>query len=302
VNPDLNTWHPGPRELTDSGIVKLMQALGVTRYDDMLAVSNREPARYWDVVMKHCEIEWDQSPQRYIDLSGGPEFPKWFPGGTLNWVNSVLAWGRRASTSGQQAIVAEREDGTTASLTYAELEVRVREFAAGLATLGIGRGDRVGLLIENGIEATVSVLAIAYLGAVVVPLFSGFGVDAIMARLSAAEASLAISTTGFFRRGKFVPVEFAVREAWARLPMLRRVIWKRTANETLTDSRDSDWHALLAQGKGASLVPAIVTPDHPFMVNLHRLDEPANPKGQHWCIHPSGSFPHQDRARRRGAF
>lgn len=287
VNPDLNTWHPGPRDLTDSGIVKLMQALGASSYDDMLTLSNREPTRYWEVVMKHCEITWDRSPQRYVDLSGGPEFPKWFPGGALNWVNSVLAWGGRASISGQKAIVAEREDGTTDSLTYTELEVRVREFAAGLATLGIGRGDRVGLLMENGIEATVSVLSIAYLGAVVVPLFSGFGVDAIMARLSAAEATLAISTTGFYRRGKFVPVEYAVREAWARLPTLRKVIWKRTANETLTDSRDSDWQALLARGKDVALSPAIVTPDHPFMI-IYTSGTTGKPKG---VVHTHGSFP-----------
>lgn len=286
-NPDLNTWHPGPRELTESGIVKLMQKLGVSGYDDLLLLSTRESSRYWEVVMKHCEIQWDQRPERYVELSGGPEFPKWFPGGALNWVNTVLAWGRRAQTSGQRAIVAEREDGTTASLTYAELEVRVREFAAGLAVLGIGRGDRVGLLMENGIEATVSVLSIAYLGAVVVPLFSGFGVDAIMARLSAADASFAISTTGFYRRGKFVPVESAVREAWAKLPALRKVIWKRTANEALTDSRDSDWQDVLASAKGASLPPAVVDPNHPFMV-IYTSGTTGKPKG---VVHTHGSFP-----------
>jgi len=48
-------------------------------------------------------------------------------------------------------------------LTYRELDVCVREFAAGLARNGVARGDRVGLLIENGIEASFFLLAIAAL-------------------------------------------------------------------------------------------------------------------------------------------
>lgn len=288
ADPDLNTWQPGQRELNDSGIVRLMKELGVSSYEDMLALSNREPEQYWNVVMAFCEIEWDQPPANHVDLSVGREFPRWFPGGALNWINSVLAWGRRPATSGQRAIVAEREDGTTTSLTYTELEIQVREFAAGLQALGVARGDRIGLLMENGIEATVSVLSIAYLGAVVVPLFSGFGVDAIMARLSAAEATYVISTTGFYRRGKLVPVKAAVREACEQLPLLRRVIWKRNAGEALTDdARDADWHTLLASGRGASLAPAIVDPNHPFMI-IYTSGTTGKPKG---VVHTHGSFP-----------
>ena len=186
------TWQPGGSEFESSQIARLMAALGVRSYDALLAVSTREPARYWDVVVKYCGIVWDSAPHAYVDVSAGPEFPRWVPGGRLNWVDTVLQWGHREKTAGRAAVIGEREDGTVQVVTYAELETRVREFAAGLAGSGVARGDRVGLLMENGVEATVSLLAVAYLGAIVVPLFSGFGVDAIVARLSAGVAEPAI--------------------------------------------------------------------------------------------------------------
>jgi acetyl-CoA synthetase len=287
MDNESNTWHPGPAQRESSGIVRLMRALGVSTYEDLLALSNTEPAQYWDVVMKYCEIAWDTPPQGYIDTSAGPEFPCWFPGGRLNWVNTVLAWSRKPQTAARAAVVAEREDGQVKSLTYAELETAVREFAAGLAKLGVARGDRVGLLTENGIEATVSLLAIAYLGAIVVPLFSGFGVDAIVARLSAAQASALIATTGFARRGKRVDVETPVREAWAKLPSLQRVVWKRADGEVLRSEREVDWQDVARAGKGSSLAPVTLSPDDAFMV-IYTSGTTGKPKG---VVHTHGSFP-----------
>jgi acetyl-CoA synthetase len=281
------TWKPGNYELESSGVVRLMRALGVASYEDLQALAAREPARYWHVVMKHCAIAWDTPPEAYVDASGGPEFPRWFPGGRLNWVNTVLAWGRRPETEAQPAIVAEREDGRVVQVNYAELATRVRQFAAALAGQGVSRGDRVGLLMENGLEATVSLLAIAALGAVVVPLFSGFGVDAIVARLSAAEASVVIASTGFSRRARRVDVESAVREAWTRLPALQRVIWKRSGDEVLRDTRDRDWQQVMDAARGQSLAPAVMDANGAFMV-IYTSGTTGKPKG---VVHTHGSFP-----------
>src|SRR5690606_10123138 len=215
-----HVWQPGQRELQNSGMTHLMSALRVTSYEALMRTSVEEPAHYWKIVMQECCIVWDEPPKGYVDLSRGPEFPSWFPGGRLNWVNSIYSWARRPDTADRIAVVGEREDGSSSSLTFRELEQRVREFAAGLSDCGIGPGDRVGLLMENGVDATISLMAIGHLGAVVVPLFSGFGVDAIVARLSAAEARMVIASTGFQRRTKRVDVQAALRDAWRQLPLL----------------------------------------------------------------------------------
>ncbi|RKJ95092.1 AMP-binding protein [Alicycliphilus denitrificans] len=280
-------WQPGERELQKSGVVQLMRALGVPTYEELMRVSVAEPERYWNTVMRECAIAWDVQPTGYVDLSRGPQFPSWFPGGRLNWVNTIYGWARNPATARQTAVVGEREDGSASALTYAELEARVRDFAAGLARQGVKQGDRIGLLMENGVEATISLLAIVHLGALAVPLFSGFGVDAIVARLSAAEARMVIASTGFSRRTKRVDVQGALRDAWRQLPLLEKVVWKRAGGEAAQDARDLDWQqvATVAQGQGQDA--AVVTPDTPFMV-IYTSGTTGKPKG---VVHTHGSFP-----------
>ncbi|MGE4238888.1 AMP-binding protein [Ramlibacter sp.] len=288
MNADAITdWQPGAEDRASSGIAQMMRALEVESYDDLLAVSVADPARYWRVATKHCRIVWDAEPHGYLDDSAGREFPRWFPGGRLNWVNTALAWARREETAAHPAVVAEREDGQVESLTYAELAVAVREFAQGLSQLGVTRGDRVGLLMENGIEATVSLMAVSWLGAILVPLFSGFGVDAIVARLGAAEASVLLASTGFARRGKRVDVEAPVREAWAKLPMLRKVVWKSSVAEARAGANEFAWNAVLESGRGSSLAAEILDANDPFLV-IYTSGTTGKPKG---VVHTHGSFP-----------
>jgi acetyl-CoA synthetase len=83
--------------------------------------------------MRECAIAWDEPPKGYVDLSRGPQFPSWFPGGKLNWVETIFGWGRNPATAQQAAVVGETRRRQRQSLTYAELEQRVRDFAAGLA-------------------------------------------------------------------------------------------------------------------------------------------------------------------------
>lgn len=283
----LKSWQPGATELSDSGVARLVQALGVADYDTLLAVSTSEPQRYWRVATQYCDIAWATPPQSYLDVSHGREFPRWFPGGRLNWVDTVLAWSRRPQTAGRDAIVAEREDGSVKSLSWADLPMRVGEFAAGLAALGVKRGDRVGLVMDNGVEATVSLLAIASLGAIVVPLFSGFGVDPIVARLGAAEASVLLATTGFRRRGKLVDMRSIVRDAWTRLPALRQVVWKTLGEPEPACANEADWQAVLSSGRGQPAAPVPMSPDDPFML-IYTSGTTGKPKG---VVHTHGGFP-----------
>ena len=287
THPDPNTWTPGPAQLQSSGVVQLMRALGVDRYEALLEVSVADPARYWSVVLRHCGIEWERAPDGYLDESAGPQFPRWFPGGRLNWVRTVTAWAARPPTASSTAIVAESESGEVRALTYAQLDVRVRQFARALQDAGVAPGERVGLLMENGIEATVSLLALAWIGAIVVPLFSGFGADPIVARLSDAGARTVVASTGFLRRGRRTDVAGPLREARARVPSLERVIWKRSPEETLPDARDLDWDALMQAADGRSCEAAVLGPDEPFMV-IHTSGTTGRPKG---IVHTHGGFP-----------
>lgn len=278
-------WVPGPAHRESAHVLVLGRHLGISDHEALLAFSVEKPDVYWDAALTFLGIKWAKRPDAYVDLGRGKEFPRWFPGGRLNWVETVLAFAKKPEAAARAAVVAEEEDGSVRQLSFAELAVAVRRFAAGLAALGVRRGDRVGLLCDNGVEATVSVLAIAYMGAVVVPLFSGFGDEAIISRIEPSGAKALVATTGFFRRGKYVDMQPVIQAAVARLPSVETVIWKVAAGAALP-AGGRDWNAVAAAADDGR--PAeIMDPMDPFMV-IYTSGTTGKPKGP---VHTHGSFP-----------
>lgn len=282
---DSKAWTPEKRHFDTAHVLDLARALGVADYDALLAASVERPADYWRVASRFLGVRWETEPEGYVDLARGREFPQWFPGGRLNWVETVLGFAADPAVAGTRAVVAEEEDGSVTVLTYAELAVAVRRFASGLTRLGIGRGDRVGLLMDNGAEATVSALAIAYLGAVMVPLFSGFGHEAVVSRLEPSKAKAIIATTGFFRRGRYVDMTPVVRETLARLPAIGTVIWK-VAKDVETPAGGVSWTEVAATEDDGRPAEVMGTMD-PFMV-IYTSGTTGKPKGP---VHTHGGFP-----------
>jgi acetyl-CoA synthetase len=280
-----NVWRPTADDIATSNVNALISRLGLTDYDELLSFSNAQPDVYWKAVLEFCGIVWDIDYDAYLDLSAGKPFPKWFRGGQLNWVKSILKWADDPATAQQDAVVAEREDGSIQRVTYSELKRRVASFAAGLKARGLKRGDRIGLLMENGVEATVTLLALSWLGAIAVPLFSGFGVDAIVSRLSSCSARALIATTGFSRRGKWVDTRKLVEEALVRLPGIECVIWKGTAESLDEREAGLDWFAVANTNPDPA--PERMSSADPFMV-IYTSGTTGKPKG---AVHTHAGFP-----------
>ena len=283
----LAAWQPRPEDLTDSNIARLMQRLGFKDYEAFYQFSIEQPAQYWKVVNAFCGIVWSKEYTQYIDLSRGAEFPRWFTGGELNWVDTVLRWSDDPATARLPALIAEREQIAPQTVSYAELKIRVQDFAAGMIKLGVRRGDRVGLLLENGIEANITLLGLSYLGAIVVPLFSGFGVDAIVARLSSCTARLLVASTGFSRRGQFIDARAIVEAACTQLPTIETIIWKHSPEGPALKTNDISWSHVATGTPGQHLVSARMSPDDPFMV-IYTSGTTGKPKGP---VHTHGGFP-----------
>lgn len=279
-------WQPTADYIDRAQVTALSQRLGAKDSDALYDLSLAEPERYWREVTSFCSIRWSRDYDRYCDLSRGAPFPAWFVGGELNWVDTILdnpEWAART------AIIAEREDGAVRELTYQELRKEVRSLAAGLLKLGLKRGDRIGLLMENGIEASVSLLAVSYIGAIVVPLFSGFGSDAIVARLGSCGAKALLATTGFQRRGRFVSTRATVAAARKELPGLELVVLKRSPEDPVSPDADADCHdwQTVMQSPDRAPPSARMSPNDPFMV-IFTSGTTGKPKG---AVHVHGGFP-----------
>ncbi len=216
-------WHPDDDYLQHSNVARLMRRLGVTTADELRAVSVADIGAFWDVVVDDLAIPFRTPYTQVVDQSRGVMWPEWFVGGGLNAVDACLgAWVTR--TPDAVAVVHEAEDGAVRSLTYAELDDQVARLRGGLRAHGIGKGDAVAIFLPMTPEAVVATYAVASLGALLVPLFSGFAAPAIASRIQDADAKAVITADGTVRRRKETAMLPALRTAIASCPSVHTVV------------------------------------------------------------------------------
>ena len=282
-------WRPRRADLEDSRLAQMLRHLGLPDFDALYDYSLAEPETYWRKMNAFLGIRWRKDYDALCDLSRGKELPSWFVGGELNWTDTVLDRADDPAFRDTPAIIAETEDGQVTRVTYGELRDLVARVATGLAAQGIRRGDRVGLLMENGVEASAALLGLSYLGAIVVPLFSGFGADPILSRLDACGAKGLIATTGFLRRGNYVDMLPTVREVCERLPALKRLVLKVSPHHPASSPLPAGavpWTEIAAP-KDETVPSETMSANDPFMV-IFTSGTTGKPKG---AVHTHGGFP-----------
>ena len=245
------TWVPTDDYVENANVTRLARAHGAASLAELRKRSVQDIGWYWDAVLRDLGLPFRKPYSRVVDLSRGAEWPDWFVGGELNIVDACLA--RWAETAPERdAVVHEAEDGTIRKLTYGELASEVTRVAAGLRALGVGRGDAVGLFLPMVPEAVVAVYAVARLGAVLVPLFSGFAPTAIASRLQDADAKAVIVADGTVRRRREVAMKPLLDEALASCPTVKHVVLvgNLDAEPKTTTPKDVPWSRLPAGDAG----------------------------------------------------
>src|SRR5512147_1451986 len=142
--------------------------------------------------------------------------------------------GRWAADRARFALYWEDESGATAAYTFWDIEQRARRLANALAALGVGRGDRVALMLPQRAETVIAHVAVYRLGAVAVPLSFLFGPEALEYRLVHSETKVAIVDP------QSLPNLAPIRD---RCPGVRHVIGVAGARESFV----TPWDDLLAR-------------------------------------------------------
>ena len=216
-------WTPTPDAVADTNVGRFMAAQQIECFDDLLARSIAEPAWFWGEVVKFLAIPFSTPYEQVLDTSEGIAWATWFTGGQTNLTAICLdRWARE--TPDAQAIRWEGEEGEVRVLTYAELDRHVDGLAALLRDRGIGVGDAVGIFLPMLPETVVAALAVAKLGALFLPVFSGYGADAIAVRLQDAGAKALLCADGFYRRGTPVPMLVTARQAIAQVATVETLV------------------------------------------------------------------------------
>ena len=280
-------WRPSEEIRERSNAMRLARKLGFDDYWELVRFSAEEPERFWPAAIEDMGLEFSRPWDQVCELSRGPEWATWFVGGKLNlaW-NCVHRWarGERADAA---AAVWQSEDGLSRSLSYRELSNEVTRLAEALAALGVEAGDRVALFLPMSPEVAIASHACAHLGAIQVPVFSGFAAPAIAARLQAAEAKVVVTADGSLRRGREVPMKALVDEAVRESPSVEHVVvWRRLGNDApMQAGRDVFWDEAVA-GSAGELEPLEVDSEHPYLLT-YTSGTTGQPKG---VLHVQGGF------------
>ena len=280
-------WRPSQTYLGRANVTRFMEANGIADEEELLRRSVSDVPWFWDAVVQDLGIEFAEPYRTVLDVSRGIEWATWFGGGRVNVAHACVdRWAER--TPDAPAVLWEGEEGSVRRMTYRELRAMTDRLAHGLASLGVGDGDAVGIFLPMSPEAVASVMACAKLGAIFLPIFSGFAADAVAVRLRDASAKVLITADGFPRRGRTVPMKEVGDEAAAASPSVEHVlVWDRLRRDDLTWTRGRDvrWDELLAAQPDRFDTPAL-DPEHPLFL-AYTSGTTGRPKG---AIHVHGGF------------
>ena len=274
-------WTPSAAYLERSRLRAFAMKNGCADYTALLRWSTEDLAGFWAATERDLRIAWRTPYARVLDTSRGLPWTTWWTGGRVNYVATALR-----HDGDRVAVIAEGEEGTVRTLTYRELSHQVASFAAGLRSLGVKHGDRVAVFLPLTVECAVAVLAIGAIGAVFIPIFSGYGAEAIAGRLRDAEANVLICADGFYRRGQVVKMKEVADEAADGAPSVDTVVVvDRVSRAYPKRGRDVAWSDVTHLG--AVLDLADTSAEDPFMV-IYTSGTTGKPKG---AQHVHGGFP-----------
>ena len=231
-------------------------------------------------------LTWAQEPTEVLDWQ--PPFAKWFADGTLNVAVNCVDRHVEAGSGDRVAIhwVGEPE-GDRRDLTYADLQREVSKAAHALTSLGVQAGDRVCIYLPMVPEAVITMLACARIGAPHSVVFGGFSAQALVDRITDAQARVVVTADGGYRRGAASGLKSILDEALERCPDVTSVlVVKRTGQDVAwTEGRDVWWSDLVdsqPEQHEAQAFPA----EQPLFL-LYTSGTTGRPKG---ILHTSGGY------------
>ena len=252
-------WTPTPDVVERARLTEFMRQVGVSTWDELYEFSIRDVERFTEEVLKFLDIRFDPPYTKLLDTTNGIEFPEWLaaqsapsapgadPDSSLVTHHSSLSAGLNITTmcldrwqtdemKDQPAVIWEGEEGDSLKVSYSQLMWAVETMSAWLRTNGFQKGDAIGIHLPMMPATVVMLLAINRIGAITVPVFSGYGVEAISSRLNAVSAKGLMTCDGFPRRGKpFNAVEVA-RQAVAQCPSIHTIYIFPRLSKTHFDS------------------------------------------------------------------
>ncbi|MFC7221963.1 AMP-binding protein [Halalkalicoccus sp. GCM10025322] len=248
---DRGIVHEPSEEFVEStNVSAFMRKHDIEDYDALIERTTGDIDWFWDELVDHLDVEFYEEYDRVRDDGDGPQFTDWYPGGRLNVAHNVVD--RHAApdseTRNKVACIWEGEPGDVREITYHELHRQANRVANALEERGVETGDTVGLYMPMVPEVIAILYGCFKVGAIAVPIFSGFGVDATATRLEDSQCSVLFTGDGFYRRGNEVHLKAsadeAIEKASSRSASARvehTIVFERLGTDYDRQERDETW-------------------------------------------------------------
>ncbi len=239
----------------------------------------RSPEWFWAAAVKDLGIEFYEPYEKVMDTSRGWEWTTWFTNAKYNYVHDALDKRATGDERDRTAVIFEGEEGVVRTYTYAQLHAEVCRFANGLQSLGVMEGDRVGLFMPFTPEVAIAMLACGKIGAIFIPIFSGYAAPSVASRLSDCSAKILVTADGFTRRGKPVAMKEVADAAADAAPSVEKVIVHRRVGRDVpwNGERDVWWHDLI-EGQSAECESVRTDAEQLYMI-IYTSGTTGKPKG-----------------------
>ncbi len=281
-------WRPNKDYIENARLTAFMQTHKIPSIEELMKRSTQDVAWFTEAVLNFLDIQFYEPYSNVVDLKKGIAWPEWCVGGKMNIVHNCLDKYMDTPTKHQPAFIWEGEEGESKTFTYGELFRQVNKTANALRSLGLGKGDAVGLYMPMTPEIIIAFLAIAKIGGIILPLFSGYGVSAVVTRLKDSDAKALFAADGFFRRGKPVAMKPIADEAAKQVPSLKHMIVLNRAEIEIEMKvgRDLWWHELIPQQLDEAETEKTNAED--YLMIIYTSGTTGRPKG---AVHTHCGFP-----------
>ncbi|MDC0223070.1 acetate--CoA ligase [Gammaproteobacteria bacterium] len=278
---------PPSKEFSDQANINEAKA------EEMKKLAADDHIKYW-AKLANEELHWSRPFSNTLDDSKAPNY-EWFNDGEINASYNSLEV-NVSKNPHKTAIIFEKEDGKSESMTYKELLLKTSQFANGLKKIGVEPMDRVVIYMPMCPEAVIAMQACARIGAIHSVVFGGFSSNALKDRIEDAQSKIVITADGAFRGGGVIPLKQATDEAVSQssFKVNNVVVFKRTGeNVNFNKGTDIWWEDLVAD---CDLVcePKPLNSEHPLFI-LYTSGSTGKPKGiQHatagYILHAKTTF------------
>ncbi|MFS0782019.1 AMP-binding protein [Bacillus sp. 1P06AnD] len=238
-------WFPDEK-VKKTRLYRWMNQLGFGDYDDFFEKSIADIQWFWSEAEQLLDLKWHRKYESALTIEEDWMYPQWFRNGQMNIVTNVLGkWASHPETAGNTALIWEGDqEQNHCRFSFAELQKEVNRAAAAFKGIGMEKGDIATIYMPMIPETVISMLALAKIGCIFSPVFSGYGAEAVATRIDAAKSKYLITAQSYYRRGKKINMMQEAGKAAAACASIQRVIIANCDQDSQLDpERDIPWHS-----------------------------------------------------------